>query len=181
MTKTGNPGPKSPVVVFLHGAGQEPNNDVLSRFAAGLHSEGVAAHIVSLPHETVPDAVDRIFRTVNEPVILAGHSRGGAMAFMVAQTYRAKVSAVIAINPVMNAPSMPVPTLVLRGTNDLPGSWRERTRRNVSVADVQGSDHSLRFREPWGSREEAEGSEETIRMNRVVAREIGSSLARVGQ
>jgi pimeloyl-ACP methyl ester carboxylesterase len=166
----------APVVIFLHGAGQAPKNGVLERLSNGLRKEGVTLHIISLPHERDPGAVEKFLKQHSGPVLIAGHSAGGAKAMRYAERYPDRIRGAILVNPAAFVGHQPVPTLLLRGTNDAGGHWQEGGD-NVTVYRMEGGDHSLRYRPYWNlDRSAAEGTAETHAMNRAVAQQVGDFL-----
>jgi predicted alpha/beta-hydrolase family hydrolase len=174
------PGKPTATIVFFPGAGQAANNDLIQRVADALKAEGVSVVVHSLPTEEGRFDVEQYLAGLKGPVILAGHSMGGAQVFedmLTRAEVDPKVSAAFLINPatpeVVRAASLvKVPTIVFRGTNDFP-ERAGRHAKNLRVVAVREGDHSLRFRAPWMHKSEADNTPETSALNREVAKLIG--------
>jgi hypothetical protein len=177
------PGKPAPTIVFLPGGSQPADNPVIRRLTEGLKAQGVSAVVHSLPTQQQAFDVPEFLRHQSGPLFLAGHGGGGGarMFDLARQTIvdEAGVRGAILVSTFPGAsastPSLRIPTLVLRGSND-ENDPMEHAGPLVKVLTVKGGDHSLRFRTHGTPREQADASPETAALNRAVAKAIGSFL-----
>jgi predicted esterase len=135
--------PDLPQIIFLHGAGQETNNELIGRVVGALRKQGVKNDVVSLPWESNLRMFQRWIEAQPGPFILSGHSAGGALARELTERYPEKFKAVFLINPATRIKDLKVPTLLVRGTEDF-ASGKEGGE-NVTVLNPLHADHSLRY------------------------------------
>jgi hypothetical protein len=167
-------------IVFLPGGGQKPENEVVKHLISGLDANNVATRIVSLPSEVDPGALAKFLAENPGEIIIAGHSIGGAAAMRAASQHPGRIKSAILINPATKLYGMPVPTLLVRGTND--GFRKDEGGSNVTTIEAKGGDHSLRHRvlsDPDKAR--ADKSDATRAMNRQVGQEIKAFLDRADE
>ena len=132
-----------PTILFLHGAGQVTQNELIGRVVGALREKGVQNDVVSLPWESNTRAFQKWIEAQPGPFVLSGHSAGGAMATHLVERYPEKFKALFLINPATRVRDQKVPTLLVRGTEDY-ASGREGGD-NVTIVNPLHADHSLRY------------------------------------
>src|SRR5690606_26807594 len=95
------PGQPVRTILFLHGAGQDADTQVVKHLIAGLDHAGVPSRIVSLPWQAAPATVDAFFADLpaGQKVVIAGHSAGGGVALDLAVRNPGQISAAVVVNP----------------------------------------------------------------------------------
>jgi hypothetical protein len=175
-------GAKVQKLVWLHGAGQIPNNLIIRRLSRAFAAEGVALEIHSMEYEGGGLAEIKAFIDAQtEPVFIGGHSAGGAEADDLLKTPNAKIKGGILLNDVgSSGSSSQVPVLVLRG-NVRDGGVRHVFNPKVTAIEIDGADHSLRYnpRDEGGPAKEMHNrTVDTWELNLAVARHVKDFIAK---
>ena len=149
--------------LWFHGAGQGPDNELVTRMANASHELGLNLEIISLPygHEAGGMNLARaLVESSPDKVLVGGHSMGGVPSSWLAGNMSDRIAGVVTVNAVEHALVPGVPALHFIGENDGGRSFLGRkfdwNGKNVEVlyrehehraAILREADHSGRWRE----------------------------------
>lgn len=189
-------------LVWLPGAGANPDNALLRRISNALHYTGVAAAcgvdvVMGVFYEEAAAALANLKRRGCRHVILCGHSKGAGVASRTAVDAGCPFLLVgCGIPPVSKPPSCTIigefdneyPGFNLRTHNKALTSCKSQKREDAPVAlqisdfpvlayIFRGSDHSLRHRpKPQMDKDKCAATPETERISCAAAEAIGTFL-----
>lgn len=168
---------KKTKILYFHGAGANTSDGIIDRLAPALHAQHVDHEIISLPYDASHAQIEQMIgHKDSRPVIVAAHSMGGGyVVHRLLQEYPKKILAAVLINPAAFVVDQPVPTLLIRGTEDHPPEGEGGT--NVTLRLAKGADHSLRYRlKSEGDKMIANESPETAKLVKKTAKKIARFL-----
>ena len=199
--ETGVPSQRT-VLLWFHGAGQAPDNELIRRMTNSLQFVGASLEIHAVPYgygaegdfnTDYPEAAAALVG--KGKVFIGGHSAGGRKAYELADKYPEKFAGLITLNGagVGTTTAPAIPSLIAIGEND--GGARFLTRRatrklgsqkivavktphaNLTHLVASQGDHSMRFRvEGDGDKDAASRSPDTEAMNTALAKAIAGFM-----
>jgi pimeloyl-ACP methyl ester carboxylesterase len=91
----------TPVLLWLPGSGQVPDNELLRRLANALHAAEARVVIRSAPYDEAAATLAQLHKAGARRIFLGGHSRGGALACHMSATppRGCHIAGVCTINP----------------------------------------------------------------------------------
>ena len=186
-------GVADPKILFLHGSGQNAENEVAARLVAGFREAGKKLTFVSMPWQIGENRAELekyISGAAPNSLVIGGHSAGADHALSLMEKFPDRFVSGFAINPTGSPrSSRAVPLLLIRGENDYNSAAAGQEVRaalqsalsNVGLFLAEQGDHSLRYRKGGETdKDRAAVSAETKILNLMTAQAISEFVAAKG-